>query len=625
MQVRILGPFEIMRDDVLVTPSAPKPRQILALLAVCNNSVVRADQIIEELWEDRPPLSATTTLQTYIYQLRKVLHSGCGPAENSAMLRTCPGGYLLSLPSDALDSYRFERLAEQGRAEMEAGKVEVAASTLRRALQLWRGRAFSDTWVGPILQAETVRLEEARKTALVQRIDAEMALGRHQELIGELSGVVAEQPTHEGFWAKLMLALYRSGRRADALHGFQQVRNTLADELGLEPSQELQQLHREILAADPALAVPALRSGPGAGHVTSVQIRRPELPDRPDQLPPPGAHLIGREAEQEILIRVLSSQRRDAPAVAVVLGAPGSGKTALATRVACRLRDAHSDGALYANLGQEGGPVSTGDVLGQFLQALGATLDRIPDSLDGRARAFRGMTADRRLLIVLDDVTHRKQLLGLLPSGAGCSVLVVARRRIAHASVGVTVNVPPLSTAQGMDLLTTTLNRKLSGIDELAGREIVTMCAGLPLVLRSVATRMQVRPHWGTRFLAGRLRTEPRLLVNGPDGEPTLTRSVSRSRGALRPAADQAFERLVEVPTPVFSLDEAARVLGLDEAAAEALLEEAVEFQLVVVETTGLANGHFRYAVPPLIQLAAAPAWLPDVEVPTPRLCLDFV
>lgn len=602
LQVRILGTFEVVRDGVLITPSAPKPRRTLALLAVCGNSVVRADQIIEELWEDRPPLSATTTLHTYVYQLRKLLHPG---RDNSArdsrtVLRRCPGGYLLSLPPDALDSSRFELLADRGRSERDAGSMEAAANTLRQALQHWRGPALHDIGVGPILQAEAVRLQEAQKAVLEQRIDVDLALGRHQELIGELSGVVAGQPTHESFWAKLMLALYRSGRRSDALHSFQRARNALAGELGLEPSDELQCLHRSILSADPKLAGPR-RSIP-------LQVRPTPAADRPDQLPAPEAFFVGRESEQQALLQALGWPHRDAPAIAALVGAPGSGKTALAIRVARQLRDAHPDGALYAALADDGSPAGAGEVLGGFLTALGTPSDRMPESLEARVRAYRTLTLDRKVIVVLDDVTRREQLLPLLPSGSGCSVVVVLRRRIAQASVGTTVCIAPMPTDHGMQLLTRVLDIEPTGPDGLALHELVELCGGLPMVLRSAATRMVMRPHWGAPFLVDRVREQPRLLVDNLDEASTLARSVARSRGALSYDADVAFGRLASMSTQSsFSIDAAARALHLETARAETLLEEMVEFQLADVQTAAHpSGGHFRYALPRLLRLAAS-------------------
>lgn len=267
MQINVLGPLSVFANGVAVTPTAPKPRRVLTLLAICANRVVRNEQIIEELWENSPPSSVTTTLQTYVYQLRKHLRLTSSANRDAVRrserpgataLRTFAGGYMLSLEPDALDALRFEQLANRGRIELQAGQVNQAARTLSEALQLWRGPALVDINPGPILQVEVLRLEEIRKSVLELRIDADLRLGRHHELLGELVGLVAQQPTHEGFQAKLMLALYRAGRRSEALYAYQEARQELIAELGVDPSGELQRLHRAILAGDPALSRPTV-------------------------------------------------------------------------------------------------------------------------------------------------------------------------------------------------------------------------------------------------------------------------------------------------------------------------------------------------------------------------------
>ncbi|XTZ15072.1 AfsR/SARP family transcriptional regulator [Micromonospora echinospora] len=234
---------------------------MLALLAICANRVVRNEQIIEELWENSPPTSVTTTLQTYVYQLRKHLQRalapqpvGTGGSVSGSDLRTFAGGYMLSLAPEALDSLRFEQLVAQGRAALESGRTETAARILRDALALWRGPALVDVTPGPILQVEVLRLEEMSKSALELRIEADLLLGRHHELLSELVGLSARQPTHEGFQAKLMLALYRAGRRSEALGVYQGARKALVAELGVDPSGDLQRLHRAILEGDPSLS-----------------------------------------------------------------------------------------------------------------------------------------------------------------------------------------------------------------------------------------------------------------------------------------------------------------------------------------------------------------------------------
>ncbi|MEV0330963.1 AfsR/SARP family transcriptional regulator [Micromonospora echinospora] len=261
LQINVLGPLSVHVGQIDMTPTAPKPRRVLALLAICANRVVRNEQIIEELWENSPPTSVTTTLQTYVYQLRKHLQRalapqpvGTGGSVSGSDLRTFAGGYMLSLAPEALDSLRFEQLVAQGRAALESGRTETAARILREALALWRGPALVDVTPGPILQVEVLRLEEMSKSALELRIEADLLLGRHHELLSELVGLSARQPTHEGFQAKLMLALYRAGRRSEALGVYQGARKALVAELGVDPSGDLQRLHRAILEGDPSLS-----------------------------------------------------------------------------------------------------------------------------------------------------------------------------------------------------------------------------------------------------------------------------------------------------------------------------------------------------------------------------------
>lgn len=260
VHINLLGPLTVLIDGVTVTPTAPKPRRVLTLLATSANKVVRNEKLIEELWNSTPPASVMTTLQTYIYQLRRNLQLSAEKnsrrnenARNNGMLQTFAGGYLLELGPDALDSLRFERLTQRGRAQLVAGHYAEASATLHEALELWRGPALVDVNPGPVLQVEVPRLEEIRQSALEARIDADLQLGRHQELISELVGLVAEQPTQESFQGKLMLALYRSGRRSGALHAYQQARRAIVRELGIEPSMQLQKLQQAILNGDRGL------------------------------------------------------------------------------------------------------------------------------------------------------------------------------------------------------------------------------------------------------------------------------------------------------------------------------------------------------------------------------------
>lgn len=273
MEIRMLGPLEAHRDGRSVVPTAAKPRQVLALLAVQRGRVVTVPTLIEELWGFSPPRSALTTLQTYVLRLRRALGESAddGRAPHD-ILATRYGGYLLDIEPDALDVGRYDRLVAEGNRAMEAGDQETTSLRLGAALDLWRGPALVDVRAGMPLEMETTRLEESRLSVLETRVAADLELGRHRQLCSELAGVHARHPMHEGLAAHYVLALYRCGQQARALEVVGRLRDTLAEELGLDPSPELQRMQRAILTADPALdlrptvstvpTVPAARTAP---------------------------------------------------------------------------------------------------------------------------------------------------------------------------------------------------------------------------------------------------------------------------------------------------------------------------------------------------------------------------
>ncbi|MFJ3659043.1 BTAD domain-containing putative transcriptional regulator [Streptomyces sp. NPDC090119] len=265
MKIQVLGPLNADISGVQIAPSAGKPRQILALLALYPSRVMPVPTLMEELWGTHPPVSALTTLQTYILQLRRRLGVAMGPDSPrnvKEVLATRHGGYVLQIPSDSVDAHDYERLATAGRAAFEAGDDARAAATLRQALDLWQGPALVDVPVGPVLTIETLRLEESRLVTVERRIDAELRLGRHSDLLVELRDLIARHPQHEGLHSQAMVALYRAGRQAAALDVYRQLRIRLVEELGVEPSPQVQRLHQAMLGVDPALNVTA---GPRRG------------------------------------------------------------------------------------------------------------------------------------------------------------------------------------------------------------------------------------------------------------------------------------------------------------------------------------------------------------------------
>ncbi|MFJ4895422.1 BTAD domain-containing putative transcriptional regulator [Streptomyces sp. NPDC088788] len=275
MDIDVLGPLGVRVNGVAVMPTAPKPRKVLALLALHVDRVLPVGLLIEELWGQRPPRSARTTLQTYILQLRELIGAAlqagaarCAELESASpdrvavsakdVLVTAPGGYLLRGGGGSSDVQKFERLAGMGYRAMDAEDFAGAARLLREALSLWSGSALADVQTGAQLEMEVRRLEETRLCALYQRIEADLRLGRHRELLGELTVLVSRYRTHENLHGQFMLALHRSGRRGEALSVYQRLRQALVRDLGLEPSAGLRRLQRAILETSEAPA-PAAR------------------------------------------------------------------------------------------------------------------------------------------------------------------------------------------------------------------------------------------------------------------------------------------------------------------------------------------------------------------------------
>lgn len=270
MEFGLLGPILIDGQDCTALLAAAKPRKVLALLLLYANQVVPVTAIMTELWDTTAPRSAQTTVQTYILRLRKLLATvaGCSPQQVSReLLKTKSSGYLLQVGPGALDLHRFDQFSAKGRRALSVGDNESAARLLDEALECWRGPALVDVPAGQLLDAQVTRLTESRLTALQQRIEAKLRLGYHHELLGEISALTTEHPLHENLHAQLMLALYRCGRRPDALEVFHRLRNDLINELGLEPSAKMQRLHQAILVADPVLDGPQRADGLAVDYI----------------------------------------------------------------------------------------------------------------------------------------------------------------------------------------------------------------------------------------------------------------------------------------------------------------------------------------------------------------------
>ncbi|WP_411112149.1 AfsR/SARP family transcriptional regulator [Streptomyces sp. c-19] len=265
MRFTLMGPFQIIADDGEVLPAAtPKVSQILALLLTHANDLVTPDTFIQELWQHSPPRSALNTVQTYVHHARRLLTGDARPDSEQSLLTTRFGGYTMHVDDSAIDIKVFERLVARGRDDLAAGRYEAAADAVALALGLWRGPVLSNVPTGDVLAGRVVHLEELRIRALELRIEAMRRLGRLRELVPELRTLVHDYPLNEWFHGQLIAALHQAGRRAEALDAYRTVRRILRDELGLEPSPDIQWLHQRVLSPSRVTATPPAQRGGGA-------------------------------------------------------------------------------------------------------------------------------------------------------------------------------------------------------------------------------------------------------------------------------------------------------------------------------------------------------------------------
>ncbi|GAA4707668.1 AfsR/SARP family transcriptional regulator [Phytohabitans rumicis] len=598
MELRILGPVEIWTDDNRNSLDGSKQRTVLAALLLARERMIADHQLSALLWGADPPATMNAQIYTYISRLRKLLQ------EDATIVRQRPG-YLMRIGTARFDFADFERLSQLGRAALRERRYEDAARHFRAGLTLWRGPALTDV-TEFLADVELPRLEEARMAALESRIEADLALRRHAQLVAELTGLVAAYPLAERLRAQLMIALFRSDRQADALAVYQSGRRILAEELGVDPGPALSKAHMEVLVGE---VPPAPTTRPAA--ITAGQWTRP----RPAMLPADIADFTGREAEVEQLRGLLGGARPDGagrPAVAVVHGMPGVGKSALAVHALHGRTGDFPDGQLYADLGGSAGHrTEPADVLAGFLTALGVSRDAIPADEAGRVQLYRSQLARRRVLVLLDNATDDRQVRALLPGGAGCAVVVTSRARLATLAGVRPVPLAPLPAPAAERLVRGAVQAERVASQGCALHRIVQLCGGLPLALRAAAARLAGRPHWPLARLADRLGDDRRALDELRVGEIDVRGSLETSYRSLTGNARTALRRLALLDVDAVPAWASAAVLGVCEDRGEDVTAELVEANLLEVAT---ADGHGgpRYRFHPLVRRLAREMALAD-------------
>jgi DNA-binding SARP family transcriptional activator len=503
MEFRILGPLEVLNDGIPLKVSAPREQTVLALLTLEASRVVPMSRLIEAVWDGVPPETARNQVQICVSTLRRIL----GPAGGVHVIKTRPPGYQIDLAGETVDASQFEALVAAGREAADDGRLGDALGRLRTALGLWRGWTAAGV-ESRVVQIAATRLNEKRLATLEECIELELRMGNHAEVIGELTSLVAEYPLREKLRVHQMLALYRAGRRAEALAAYREARQVFIDELGLDPGQELRQLERAILDNDPGLD---LTGEPGPPVPASAAHRGRRRARVPRQLPADPADFTGREDLVTTLCGALTPTAATAgPARLVVLhGMQGVGKTTLAVHVAHRLEDYFPDGQIFVPLGGARQPTAADQAAEYCLRAVGVVPGPLAVGRPELAEVYRRQFASRRVLFILDDAASAAQVIALLPGGPGCAVIVTSRRRLPGVPGGHSFEVGVLPAASAVELL----SRALGDVQpELA--DLAELCGFWPPALRVVASRLAEYQHRTLRQLVGRLEEETSRLYD---------------------------------------------------------------------------------------------------------------
>ncbi|MDX8032864.1 BTAD domain-containing putative transcriptional regulator [Lentzea sp. BCCO 10_0856] len=562
MEFGILGPVQARDGGVRLELCGARGQKVLAALLLAPNRVVSLTHLVDVAWDGEPPSTGKHQIQKSVGDLRAALGA-------PGMIVTDGPGYRLVLGAAALDVVTFERHVATAQTVEPAEAVRL----LRTALSLWRGPALAGL-NSQALRVEAERLDERRIAVAQQCFGLQLELGQHEQVITELSALVAANPFREQLVEQLMIALYRSNRQADALELYDRTRRLLADELGVDPGRSLRSAYQAILNQDSESA-PVSRKGPA-------------------QLPADLARFTGRQSSLDELDASLA-----APTVAItsIAGTAGVGKTALAVHWAHRVRDRFPDGQLYLNLrGYDDAPAATpAEALTQLLRGLGVEPDQIPGEVDEQASTFRSVLANRRVLILLDNAANEDQVRPLLPGTPGCAVIVTSRNDLRGLSAlddARRVELDLLAPAEAHTLINRVLGSARADAEPDAVADLAALCGYLPLAIRIAAANLACRPHDRIADAVADLARGDRLaqLVISGDRRAAVTAAFELSLKSLPDEAARLFRLLGLLPRTDFTARTASALMGVhDVRGLISMLESA---SLIEPHTRGRFHVH---------------------------------
>ncbi|WP_426367965.1 AfsR/SARP family transcriptional regulator [Streptomyces sp. E-08] len=572
MRFTILGPVEAVAPGSDAPGLAPRHRAVLAYLLLHAGAVISTDRLIDAMWGPLPPDSARAQIQTTIAAIRRMLRASGA----DGMLATRPAGYVITPEPGQLDLDEFTGLMAKAPAVPDApGET---ADQIRTALALWRGEPLADI-TGHYVESARARLNGQLLTAVERLAELELAQGRHEDLIDELSVHAAAHPLRERLCGQLMLALHRAGRQTDALHVARTFRATLAEDQGLDPGHAFTKLEQDILrdAPDlrPPLPAPAKRQG--------INFLPYDVPD-----------FTGREGELDGLTRLWSGDNGGVVTISAIDGMAGVGKTTLAVHVGHRLADRFPDGQLFVDLqahtaGQA--PLDAGTALEVLLGQLGVPAQHIPASVADRAALWRSELSGRRVLAVLDNALGADQVRHLLPGASRTLILITSRRRLTDLDGAHALSLDVLPAADAVELFTSIVGERATA-EPLAVLDVLQLCGFLPLAVRIAAARLHHRPRWTVAHLADRLRDQRRRLSELATQERGVAAAFTLSYQSLTADQQRMFRLLGLQPGRDVSPDAAAALADLPLDDAETLLEDLLDAHVLAQHQLGRYTFH---------------------------------
>jgi DNA-binding SARP family transcriptional activator/tetratricopeptide (TPR) repeat protein len=590
VRVLVLGPVEVRAGGAEVNLGGPKPKALLSALLLQARRVVSVDRLVDVIWDESPPQSATALVHTYVSSLRR----GFAAAGLGGAVATRAPGYVLDIEPDDSDLESFEKHLDAARRAERVDDHETAERHYDLALGLWRGPAFGGVDAA-FARDRADGLAEERLGAEEGLARCRLAQGRASELTQPLRALVTAHPLREEARALLMRVLYETGRQADALAAYREGRQRLLDELGIEPGERLRELHAAILNGAPTRAASPTSAPPAAPRVV------------PRNLPPDIGDFTGRDDVLATVLRFATgdaSTRTNTPTL-VVSGFGGAGKSALAVHAAYLLREQYPDGQLFADLRGFDREVSTFDVLGRFLGALGVEAGDLPATVDDRVELFRRTVSGRRLVIVLDNARGEHQLRPLLPGDTHCLVIITSRSRLTGLEGAEPVELGFFSTDTAVEMLAKIIGSDRVASQRAAAERIANLCGGVPLAIRAAGAKLLARPHWPLKSLAARLSDERRRLDELAVGDLAIRSSLRLNYTELTEQQQRAFHLLSVLDLPDFGWWVAAPLLDVPLEEAEDTVEQLVDLRLLDVAGVD-AIGRVRYRFHDLVRLFGA-------------------